>query len=87
MTYRVEIGGMAVPEGMTAGAASHEEAALRVAQVSYTGKIITVETTAGEDLDRRWFEVVADAESGRNIVAEVVKTPSGNVFPLGGRDG
>lgn len=85
MTYRVEIGGMAVPESMTAGAASHEDAALRVAQISYPGKIITVETVGGDELDRRWFEVVADAESGRNIVTEVVKTASGNVFPLRGR--
>ena len=85
MTFRVEVDGVVVPDSVTAGTTSHEGAAARVAQFSYAGKIITVETVDGEELDRRWFEVVADAESGRNIVTEVVKTASGNVFPLRGR--
>lgn len=86
MTYRAEIDGMAVPESMTTGAVSHEDAALRVAQISYPGKVVTVDAAIGGELDRRWFEVTADPESGRNIVAEVVKTASGNVFRLGGCD-
>ena len=86
MTYRAEVDGVAVPESATAGATSHKDAAQMVAHVNYAGQIITVEQALGGEIDRRWFEIVADAATGQNTVTEVRKTASGNVFRLGGRD-
>lgn len=74
MTFRVEVDGMAVPESVTAGATSHREAAERVAHVNYAGKIVTVEQSVGGEIDRRWFEIVADPQGGQNSVIEAVLT-------------
>lgn len=86
MTFRVEVDGVVVPDSATAGTTSHEEAAARIAPLNYAGKIIAVDASVGDYLDRRWFEIVADPEGGPNTVVEVHKTAAGNVIPLRGRD-
>jgi len=86
MNYRVEVDGVVVPESVTAGATSHREAAQAVAQVNYAGKLITVDLPIGHEIERRWFEIVADADTERHTVIEVHKTASGNVIRFRGRD-
>lgn len=87
MTYRVEVGGIAVPESLTAGGTSPEHTASIVAQVSHPGDIITVEEDCDGEIVRRWFKVLPPAPGSlERSVEEIHKTGAHNVVRLVGRD-
>jgi len=87
MTYRAEVGGVAVPDMLTTGGTSFEHTAELVAQVSHPGDLITVESGEGESLERKWFRVIAPAPGTLvRAVEEITKATMGNVVPLRGRD-
>lgn len=74
MTYLAEFDGMAVPASMTEGTRCHQEAAMRVATVTYPYTLITI-----EDGDKRlWFRVMENGD-----VEEVWPDDAGNVVKIG----